>query len=94
MILHLDGKKHQIRVLLDTGCSIGLLSSQTMGKLSITKKEHRQARSIESYTGKSVEGAGQLYTVPILLQHRKHYSTVRFEISPMEANIDAFLPFD
>jgi len=30
----------------------------------------------------------------MLLQHRKHYSREKFEISPMEPEIDAFLPFD
>ena len=94
MLLHLDRKKHQIRVLLDTGCSIALLNSQTVEKLDITKKEYRRAHSIESYTGESVQGAGQFYTEPTLLQHRKHYSKEKFEISPMETDIDAFLPFD
>jgi len=94
MILHQDGKKHQIRVLLDTGCSIALLNNQTVEKLGIPKKEERQAHSIESYTRESVKGAGQFYTEPLLLQYRKHYSKEKFEISPMEKDIDAFLPFD
>jgi len=94
MLLHLDEKKHQIRVLLDTGCSIALLNSQTVEKLGITKKEHRRAHSIESYMGEKVPGAGQFYTEPILLQHRRHYSKEKFEISPMETGIDAFLPFE
>jgi len=94
MLLHLDRKKHQIRVLLDTGCSIALLNSQTVEKLGIMKKEHRRAHNIESYTRESVQGAGQFYTEPMLLQHRKHYSREKFEISPMEIGIDAFLPFD
>ena len=94
MILHLDGKKHQIRVLLDTGCSIALLNSQTMEWLGILKKKHKQAHSIESYTGESVQRAGQCYIEPLLLQHRKRYTKEIFEISPMEADIDAFLLFD
>jgi len=40
MILHQGAEKHQIRVLLDTGCSIALLNDQTVGKLGIKKKEH------------------------------------------------------
>jgi len=67
MILHQGEEKHQIRVLLDTGCSIALLSSQTVEKLGIKKKEHRQTHSIENYTGESVKGAGQFYMEPILL---------------------------
>ena len=65
-----------------------------MEKLGIKKKAHQQPDSIENYTGESGKGAGQFYTEPMLLQHRKHYSREKFEISPMEPEIDAFLPFD
>ena len=44
--------------------------------------------------GESVKGAGQYYTEPLLLQHRKHYSMEKFEISLMDAEIDVFLPFE
>jgi len=94
MILHMGEKIHPISVLLDTGCSIALINQQTVEKLEIKKKEHRRPHSIENYTRESVKGAGQFYTEPMLLQHRKHYSRERFEISPMEPEIDAFLPFD
>jgi len=94
MTLHMGEKNHQIRILLDTGCSIALLNQQTVEKLGIKKKAHRQPHSIENYTGESVKGVGQFYTEPMLLQHRKHYSREKFEISPMEPEIHAFLPFD
>jgi len=90
----MGGKKHQIRVLLDTGCSVALLNQQTVETLGIKKKAHRQPRSIENYTGESIKGVGQFYTEPMLLQHQKHYSQEKFEISPMGTNIDAFLQFD
>jgi len=94
MLLHVREKEHQIWVLLDTGCSVALLNQQTVEKLGIKKKAHQQPHSIENYTGESVKGAGQFYTEPVLLQHRKHYSREKFKISPMEPEIDAFLPFD
>jgi len=94
IMLNLGGNKHQLRVLLDTGCSIALLNQQAVEKFGIKRKEHKQARSIENYMGVSVKGAGQFYTEPMLLQHWKHYSWEKFEISPMEADIDAFLPFE
>ena len=80
MLLQLDGKKHQIRVLLDTGCSIALLNNQTVERLDIPKKKHKQAHIIESYTGESVQGAGQFYTKPLLFQHQEHYAKEEFEI--------------
>jgi len=94
MILHVREKGHQIRVLLDTGCSIALLNQQIVEMLGIKKKVHQQPHNIENYTGESVKGAGKFYTEPMLLQHRKHYSREKFEISPMEPKIDAFLAFD
>jgi len=94
MILHIKGKEQRIQVLLDTGCCVALLNQQTVEKLGIRKKVHQRPHSIENYTRESVKGEGQFYTEPMLLQHRKHYSREKFEISPMEPEIDAFLPFD
>jgi len=48
---------------------------------------------MESYTGETVPGTGQFYTRPMLLQHRKHYSMERFEVSPMGLEIAVFLRF-
>jgi len=69
MILHIREKKHQIQVLLDTGCSVALLNQQTVKKLGIKRKAHQQPHNIENYTEESVKGAGQFYTEPMLLQH-------------------------
>jgi len=50
------------------------------------------SRNRELYGGK-VEGAGQYFTKPLLLQHRRHYSWEKFEVTPMDPKIDIFLPF-
>jgi len=84
---------YQIKALLDTGCSINLISQRTIDRLEIPRKEHEEKRTIESFTGTIVPGAGQYYTDPLRLQHRKHFSREVFEISPMEEGIDIFLPF-
>jgi len=93
MLLHQGAEQYRVKALLDTGYSIALMNEKTVEKLGITRRKHNQAYSIEGFTGESVEGAGQFYTDPTLLQHRKHYSREKFEISPMEAGIDIFLPF-
>jgi hypothetical protein len=46
-----------------------------------------------SFAGEWVEGAGKAYTNPLLLQHRKHYTSEVFEIYPKELQVDTFLPF-
>ena len=93
MALHLEGKPHSVKVLLDTGCSIPLLNQKTAQRLQIPLEKHRETRLVEDYTGQAVSGAGEEYTCPLILQHRKHYTQETFEISPMEAGIDVFLPF-
>ena len=92
-MVHQDGKTHHIRVLLDTGCSVALINERTVEKRGIKTKRHQHPRGIENYTGEKVEGAGQYYTKPLLLHHRRHYSWEKFEVIPMDPEIDIFLPF-
>jgi len=94
MVLHHEGENHRVQALLDTGCSVALINERTMERLGLEKKEHKQKHSIKSYTGEPVPGAGRFYTKPMLLQHRKYYSVEKFEVSPMDAEIDIFLPFE
>jgi len=94
MMVHQDRSKHPVRVLLDTGCSIALINEKTVKRLKIGKREHRHQRTIESYTGERVPEAGQYYTEKVKLQHQKHYSWEKFEVSVMDPNIDIFLPFN
>jgi len=93
MFLHQGETKHLVRVLLDTGCSIALVNEKTVRQLKLGKREYRHQRTIESYTGEKVPGAGRYYTEVMKLQHRKHYSWEKFEVSVMDPNIDIFLPF-
>jgi len=94
MVLHQGNIRHRIRALLDTGCSIALINERTVGLLGLERKKHLHARSIENFTGETVKAAGQYYTKPMLLQHRRHYSMEKFEVSPMNPGIDIFLPFE
>jgi len=91
MILHLDGKRHQVKVLLDTGCSIPLINQQTVEKLGVEYEAHEKPRTIESFTGETVKNAGQYFTKPLRLQHRNHFTNEQFEVSPMEKDLDLFL---
>ena len=93
MLLHDGSEKRPVKALLDTGCSIALINQQTVNRWGIQKRKHKEARTIERFTGATVQGAGQHYTEPLCLQHRKHFSREVFEISPMEGGIDVFLPF-
>jgi hypothetical protein len=93
MIIHWANNNHQVRALLDTGCSVPLISRELAGRLQLSLLRHEKAFAIENYTSEAVEGVGQFYTRPMLLQHRKHFSKETFEVSPMEPKVDLFLPF-
>ena len=94
MILHIDGKKQRVRTLLDTGCSIALINQATAEKLGVEQYQREKPRHIQNYTGEHVPGAGQYYTAPLLLQHRRHFTKEKFEVSPMDPEVDLFLPFE
>ena len=94
MIIHLAGRKHPVRALLDTGCSVPLINEETTRKMGVECRKHSQVHTVEDYTGKKVSGASQYFTMPLLLQHRKHYGREVFVMSPMDQKIDIFLPFE
>jgi len=93
MILHLGEEKHPVQVLLDTRCSVPLINQQTAALLQIPLKKHQQKRTMESYPGEAVKGAGEYYTLPMKLQHRRHFSKEAFVVTPMKKTVDIFLPF-
>jgi hypothetical protein len=67
MVIHWANNHHQVRALLDTGCSVPLISRELAGKLQLPLLKHEKAFAIENYTGEAVNGAGQFYTRPMLL---------------------------
>jgi len=93
MILHLGEEKHPVQVLLDTRCSVPLINQQTAARLQIPLEKYQQKRTMESYTGEAIKGAGEYYTVPMKLQHRRHFSKEAFAVTPMEKTVDKFLPY-
>jgi len=93
MLLHVGQEKHRVQVLLDTGCSVPLVNKITARALQLPMLKHDLAIHIENYTGQNVEEAGIFYTKPLLLQHRRHFSKEAFEVTPMESEVDIFLPF-
>jgi len=92
MVLHQGNIRHWISTLLDTGCSIALINKQTVGRLGLVRKKHQHAPSIENFTGETVKGADQYYAKPMLIQHRRHYSMEKLEVSPMDPGSHIFLP--
>ena len=92
MIVHLGEKEEVLRILLDTGSTVPLLSRKIAQTKQIPVAEQPSIRPIQDYAGQEVEGAGQWYTAPLILQHRQHFSRVSFEVAPLASDYDAILP--
>jgi len=93
MILYQGQERHVVKTLLDTGCTIALINQETVKRLGIQQSQRKNPIRIENYTGEVVEDAGKWCTEPMRLQHRNHYTKERFDVSPMDPEIDIFLPF-
>jgi len=50
-------------------------------------------KSIENFAGEEVPGAGEYYTSPLQLQHKKHFVSESFEVAPTSHDFDIILPF-
>jgi len=85
--------RHQVQVLLDSGCTTPLISTPLAERLKIPCLRRKEQVELRDFTGELVKGAGQLYTRPLLLQHRHHYTKEVFEVTTLEPGVDVFLPF-
>ena len=74
MIIHFKEQEQSIRVLQDTGSTVPILSAQFTLEQQVPVAEREIKRTIQNYAGQDVEGAGALFTSPLLLQHRQHFS--------------------
>ena len=78
MILHVAERQWTARTLLDTGASVPLLSFAWAMKNGIPFAERPRKRTIYDFGGRPMEGAGDFFTSPLLIQHGSHYSRVSF----------------
>ena len=93
MVVHWNKKQATIHALLDMGCSTALISKSFVDKMGIPCLPHQTDIVIWNFTGDIVPGAGHEYTKPILVQHQGYYTQEIFEVSPMEPEVEVFLPF-
>jgi len=93
MIILWGPTQYAVRVLLDTSCSVPLIRTRVTEKYDIPRVRRRRAAPLQNCSGEEVQGAGMEYTEPLLLQHRKHFSREVFEVTPLEPEVDIFLPF-
>ena len=62
-----------IKVLLDTGSLVAILSEQISKNYRIPIAKRPNTRPIQDYAGQNVPGAGEHFTSPLLIRHNKHF---------------------
>jgi len=93
MTLQWEGREEAVRVLLDTGCSVPLISRETVRRMGIPQERKDKPTPIRNCSGEEVPGSGEKVTVELILRHRRHYTREIFEVAPLEPGVDVFLPF-
>jgi hypothetical protein len=48
---------------------------------------------IHNFNNEVVTGAGEFFTVPFILQHKKHFAAESFEVAPLDSDCDVILPY-
>jgi hypothetical protein len=87
-------KKHRtVRVLLDTGSTAALLDKDFVLKHKIPTIKRDTPLQIRNFSNEVVPGAGELFTVPFMLQHKKHFAAESFEVAPLDSDCDIILPY-
>ena len=81
-----------MRVLLDTGSTVPLLDKSWAETLEVPLIRQPVPKPIENFAGQEVPGAGEYYTAPLELQHRKHLVFEAFEVAPLGSEFGAILP--
>ncbi|KAK4182053.1 hypothetical protein QBC35DRAFT_396735, partial [Podospora australis] len=86
-------KEHPLRVLLDPGSQIPVLSRSLVEHLALPQFKHDVPILIKGYNGDEDRTAGLMYTGPLVLRHgENHFSRLEFEISDLDDQCDAILP--
>ena len=87
-----ENKEEAIKVLLDTGSSVPILADRIIKGYQIPVAQRPRNRPIQDFPGIDVDGAGEYFRSPLLLQYHKHFDRVSFEVAPLPKDYNAILP--
>jgi hypothetical protein len=82
-----------VRVLLDTGSTAALLDKNFVLKHKIPTIKRDTPLQIRNFSNEVVPRAGELFTVPFMLQHKKHFAAELFEVAPLDSDCHIILPY-
>lgn len=93
MILHWGNQKKLVRVLLDMGCSMPLVSQQLAREENLPQMKREESARLRNCSGDVAPGRGEEVTKELTLQHRRHFTREIIDVTPRESEVDMFLPF-
>jgi hypothetical protein len=93
-VVNKEGYKNiEIKVLLDPGAEVPIISPYFMQKYNLTIVERKLPRPMRGFDGKLVKDTGKFFSLPLTFQYEDHWSRDVFEVSPLDQDIDALLPW-
>lgn len=95
LIRTIKGKpvEQSLKVLLDGGSELPILSFNKAQELKIEKIRHDEPRVLQAFTGAEVTDAGEFHTDSLVLRHQEdHFTRLSFELANLETGLDAILP--
>ncbi|KAK4182057.1 hypothetical protein QBC35DRAFT_510663, partial [Podospora australis] len=86
-------KERVVRVLLDDGAQVPVLSQHIAIQLNIPRWKHEEPLSLQAWDGSTAEG-GVEYGGPVMLRHKEdHFTKLSLELAPLDDEVDVLLPY-
>src|SRR5258706_4223304 len=82
-----------VRVMLDCGANVPVISQEVVEKHKIPGVLRRQACAFSGFDGDESSNAGRAYTLGCTLRMEGHYTKENFEISVLQDDHDILLPW-
>ena len=88
-----DNPEINVRVMLDPGANVPLLSQSLVGEHKVPVVLRERAEIIAGYDGAEGKGTGSAYTFACTLNLADHYTKESFEVSPLQHDHDILMPW-
>ena len=90
-VLHFLNKQETVRVLLDTGSTLPIISDNWAIRHELPVAKRQKRKPVQDYAGREVEGLGKYFTSPLILQYMTNFTKDSYEIAPVIQSYDIIL---
>ncbi|RYC57897.1 hypothetical protein CHU98_g8309 [Xylaria longipes] len=92
MTLVYNDQEHPVKVLLDPGSTVPVMSFSKARQWKLPLIKRRYARPINAFNGTTDGEGGRYYTEALVLRHQEdHFTRLNFELTKMDGH-DIILP--